>query len=109
MDDTDTIYETSMEIAGKPFDIKIFRRCNGKHFAMTRFSDSDVIVSDGNTFEETLRAHAQCLPLAVDCRWRERSKELGEEPAAHCPGSALAESDSGSCTQCGDIRIEIQD
>jgi len=93
MDDTDTVFETSMEICGKPFDIKICRRWNGKHYAITRFSDNDVIVSDGNSFMDALRTHAQCLPLAVDCRWREQRKVSGQEQFPHCTKSAPAESD----------------
>jgi len=71
MDDSDTIFETTMDIFGKPYEVKVFKRCNGKHFAMTRFSAGDVIVSDGNSVEDTLRVHASWLPLAVSCRGEE--------------------------------------
>jgi hypothetical protein len=75
MDESDSILETSLQISGRPYEIKVFKRDNGRHFAMTRFSESDVIVSDGHSIEDTLRIHASCLPLAVGCR----RKELGTE------------------------------
>ena len=78
MDESDSILETSLQISGRPYEIRIFRRSNGKHFAMTRFSDSDTIVSDGNSIEDTLRVHSSCLPLAVSCRWKD--EECGEHP-----------------------------
>lgn len=72
MDDTTSVLETSLQIAGRLFEIRVFRRSNGKHFAMTRFSVRDTIVSDGNSLEDTLRVHTSCLPLAVSCRWHEK-------------------------------------
>jgi len=71
MDESDSILETSLQISGRPYEIRVFRRSNGKHFAMTRFNDHDTIVSDGNSIEDTLRVHSSCLPLAVSCRWKE--------------------------------------
>jgi len=75
MDESDSILETSLQISGRPYEIKVFRRSNGRHFAMTRFSDSDVIVSDGHSIEDTLKIHSSCLPLAVGCRWKEIDPE----------------------------------
>jgi len=73
MDESDSILETTLQISGRPYEIRVFRRSNGKHFAMTRFSDSDTIVSDGNSIEDTIRVHSSCLPLAVSCRIKEES------------------------------------
>ena len=75
MDESDSILETTQQISGRPYEIKVFRRSNGRHFAMTRFSDTDTIVSDGNSVEDTLRVHSSCLPLAVGCRWKDSSEE----------------------------------
>jgi hypothetical protein len=71
MDESDSILETTLQISGRPYEIKVFRRCNGKHYAVTRFGENDTIVSDGNSIEDTLRVHCSCLPLAVGCRWKE--------------------------------------
>jgi len=68
MDDSYNILETSVQIAGCDYEIKVFRRSNGKYFAQTRFSENDSIVSDGTSIEETLRVHANSLPLAISCR-----------------------------------------
>jgi hypothetical protein len=75
MDESDSILETSLQISGHPYEIKVFRRSNGRHFAMTRFSASDVIVSDGHSIEDTLKIHSSCLPLAVGCRMRQSESE----------------------------------
>jgi hypothetical protein len=75
MDESDSILETSLQISGRPYEIKIFRRSNGRHFAMTRFSDRDIIVSDGHSIEDTLKIHSSCLPLAVGCRRKEIDPE----------------------------------
>ena len=77
MNESDSILKTSLQISGRPYEIRVFRRDNGKHFAMTRFSEDDAIVSDGNTLEETLALHSDCLSLAVSCRWKE--EESGQE------------------------------
>jgi hypothetical protein len=71
MDESGSILRTSLQISGRPYEIKVFRRNNGKHFAMTSFSDSDTIVSDGDSIEDTLRVHSSCLPLAVSCRHKD--------------------------------------
>ena len=77
MDEPDSILETSLQISGRSYEIRVFRRSNGKHFAMTRFSESDTIVSDGNSIEDTLRVHSSCLPLAVSCRWKQEEPDTG--------------------------------
>jgi hypothetical protein len=79
MDESDSVLETSLQISGRHYEIRVFRRSNGRHFAMTRFSDSDIIVSDGHSLEDTLRVHSCCLPLAVSCR----RKDISEEPLPH--------------------------
>jgi hypothetical protein len=79
MDESGSVLETSLQISGRHYEIRVFRRSNGRHFAMTRFSDSDTIVSDGNSLEDTLRVHSCCLPLAVSCRRKIES----EEPLPH--------------------------
>jgi hypothetical protein len=71
MDEVDSVLETSLQISGRQYGIEVFRRTNGKHFAVTRFSASDIIVSDGNSVIDTLRVHSSCLPLAVSCRHKE--------------------------------------
>jgi hypothetical protein len=75
MDEPDSVLETSLQISGRSYEIRVFRRDNGRHYAMTRFSDKDTIVSDGNSIEDTLRVHSNCLPLAVGCRTKD------EDPA----------------------------
>jgi hypothetical protein len=75
MDESDSILVTSQQISGRPYEIRVFRRANGKHFAMTRFSDSDTIVSDGRSIEETLRVHSDCLSLAVSCRGKDHESD----------------------------------
>ena len=75
MDESDSIFETSLQISGRPYEIRVFRRSNGRHYAVTRFSESDVIVSDGYSIEDTVRVHSTCLPLAVGCRWKEQETE----------------------------------
>jgi hypothetical protein len=80
MDESDSILVTSQQILGRQYEIRVFRRSNGKHFAMTRFSDSDTIVSDGRSIEETLRVHSDCLNLAVSCRWKGDEFDQGDQP-----------------------------
>jgi hypothetical protein len=71
MDGSESVLETSLQISGRPYEIEVFRRSNGKHFAMTRFSARDIIVSDGDSVMDTLRVHSSCLQLAVSCRCKE--------------------------------------
>jgi len=77
MDDAHRVLQTALLISGRPYEISVFRRSNGKHFALTRFSDCDSVVSDGCSVEDTLRQHSDTLSLAVSCRWQEHREELG--------------------------------
>jgi hypothetical protein len=76
MDESDSVLTTSLQISGRLYEITVFRRSNGKHYAVTHFGDNDTIVSDGNSAEDTLRVHASCLPLAVSCRRQGESEEV---------------------------------
>jgi hypothetical protein len=71
MEEPKLVLETTLKAMGKEYPVRIFQSPGGKHFAMTSFSDTDIIVSDGVLLEDTLAAHARSLPLAVSCRNRQ--------------------------------------
>jgi hypothetical protein len=47
MEETDSTFETTLQVSGRPCEVRLFRGRNGKHYAMTRFSENDTIVSAG--------------------------------------------------------------
>lgn len=70
------VHEGTLSVQGEEFEVKVFCRDDGRHFAKTSFSDSDVIINDGQTLEEVLSRHQELLPLAV------RSRRMNLEPEA---------------------------
>lgn len=62
------VHEGTVSFQGEEFEVKVFCRDDGRHFAKTSFSDSDVIINDGQTLEEVLHRHSELLPLAVTSR-----------------------------------------
>jgi len=57
-----------MEIMGMNCRIQVYEQGQGRCFALTRFSDNDSIISDGESLKEALRLHVQSLPMAISSR-----------------------------------------
>ncbi|HEY6838265.1 MAG TPA: hypothetical protein VI389_05955 [Geobacteraceae bacterium] len=62
------VHQTNMEYQGDEYEIRVFCNEDGRHFAKTSFSDSDVIINDGPTLHDALAKHAKLLPLAISSR-----------------------------------------
>jgi len=72
------VHESDIELHGDHYQIKVFCRANGRHFAKTRFAADDIIINDGPSLEEALASHERLLPLAV--RSRQVLQELRGNP-----------------------------
>ncbi len=70
MSDSDEIlvYKTDIVLYGDRYQIAVFCRSDGRHFAKTHFSEGDIIINDGHTLEEALDRHEKLLPLAISSR-----------------------------------------
>jgi hypothetical protein len=55
------VHESDIELLGDRYQIKVFCRANGRHFAKTRFAADDIIINDGSSLEEALASH-EMLP-----------------------------------------------
>ena len=73
------VYKTEILLQGDRFEIQVFCREDGRHFAKTYFGKNDIIINDGRSLEETLKKHEHILPLAVKSR---RILQQVKEPAA---------------------------
>ena len=62
------VYKTEITLQGDRFEILVFCREDGRHFAKTRFGENDIIINDGPSLEEALEKQENVLPLAVNCR-----------------------------------------
>jgi len=62
------VHESDLELHGDRYQIKVFCRANGRHYAKTRFAADDIIINDGPSLEEALSSHESLLPLAVRSR-----------------------------------------
>jgi len=62
------VHKTEIELHGSSYQIMVFCKADGRHFAKTSFSEGDVIINDGLTLEEALAKHEKLLPLAVSSR-----------------------------------------
>lgn len=62
------VREVELLIMGEHCQIQVFGRENGTYFALTKFSDTDAIISDGRSIDEVLTRHKCSLPVAIDSR-----------------------------------------
>jgi len=62
------VHEGTVTVQGEEFEVKVFCREDGRHFAKTSFSENDVIINDGLSLDEVLHRHRELLPLAVSSR-----------------------------------------
>lgn len=68
MERTTLVHTSIIEIAGREYEIVIYSRPDGSHFARTAFGPNDVILNDGVSLDEVLAKHRNLLPLAVNSR-----------------------------------------
>ena len=68
MSEETLVYKTEIVLQGDRFEIQVFCREDGRHFAKTRFGENDIIINDGQSLEEALGKQENVLPLAVNCR-----------------------------------------
>jgi hypothetical protein len=57
-----------MEVMGMRCRIQVYEQGYGRYFALTRISDNDAIISDGESLKEALKRHVQSLPMAISSR-----------------------------------------
>jgi hypothetical protein len=62
------VHKREVELNGERYEILVFCREDGRHFARTRFGENDIIIHDGQSMEEALAKHENVLPVAVTCR-----------------------------------------
>lgn len=62
------VHKTDIELHGDRYQIMVFCRSDGRHFAKTFFSEGDIIINDGSSLEDALAKHEKLLPLAVSTR-----------------------------------------
>jgi len=62
------VHKTDIVLHGDSYQILVFCRDDGRHFAKTHFSAGDIIINDGASLEEALAKHEKLLPLAVSSR-----------------------------------------
>ena len=68
MNDEKLVHKTEIEFQGDRYEVLVYCRTDGRHFARTYFGDDDVIINDGASLEEVLDRHERLLPLAVSSR-----------------------------------------
>jgi hypothetical protein len=62
------VHKAEIVIHGDIYQIMVFCRSDGRHFAKTHFGDDDIIINDGASLEEALARHEKLLPLAISSR-----------------------------------------
>jgi hypothetical protein len=68
MNDECLVHKTDVELHGDRYQIMVYCREDGRHFAKTLFADDDVIINDGSSLEDALARHERLLPLAISSR-----------------------------------------
>lgn len=62
------VHRVDVLLHGNRYEILVYCRDDGRHFAKTRFGEHDIIINDGQSLEEALARQEHLLPLAVTCR-----------------------------------------
>lgn len=68
MHDGILVHTANIEHLGDCYQVMVFCRNDGRHFAKTSFAKDDIIISDGISMEDTLAKHELLLPLAISSR-----------------------------------------
>lgn len=76
MEDAEIIvHQSIVEIDGHRYDICVYTRNDGLHFAKTIIAAQDIVINDGISLEHALEKHRNLLPLAIASR-RMRAEHL---------------------------------
>ncbi len=62
------VHQSMVEIAGHSYEVCVYTRNDGLHFAKTMFSPQDVVINDGLSLAHALEKHRNLLPLAIASR-----------------------------------------
>ncbi|PKN13617.1 MAG: hypothetical protein CVU69_00115 [Deltaproteobacteria bacterium HGW-Deltaproteobacteria-4] len=62
------VHKSAVEIAGHRYEVCVYARNDGLHFAKTVFSPQDIVINDGLSLEHALEKHRNLLPLAIASR-----------------------------------------
>lgn len=62
------VHQTVLEIGADRYDVCVYARNDGLHFAKTAFSSYDIVINDGLTLTHALEKHLNLLPLAIASR-----------------------------------------
>lgn len=73
------LYSSEIDLNGECFTIKVFCSSAGGFFASTQLGNGDIVITDGPTHPETLRKHADLLPLAISSR--ELNRQFRGQPS----------------------------
>jgi hypothetical protein len=70
MNEESVVGRITVTVAGEKYAIDLLHRGADRWSARTRFSETDIIFSDGRSLRDVLERHRFVLPIAVDCRIR---------------------------------------
>lgn len=68
MKDGTLVHEAHVDVDGDRYQVLVYCRNDGRHFAKTFLGGDDIIINDGITLEDVLNKHQSLLPLAVTTR-----------------------------------------
>lgn len=71
------VHQSVMEIAGNHYDVCVYARNDGLHFAKTTLAPQDIVINDGLSLAHALEKHRNLLPLAI------ASRHMRAEQRAH--------------------------
>jgi hypothetical protein len=71
------VHQTHINVEGDSYQVQVYCRDDGRHFARTHLGGDDIIINDGITLDDVLQKHSELLPLAVTTR-RLRQQIRGE-------------------------------
>lgn len=62
------VHQTEIQLEGDSYQVQVFCREDGRHFAKTHLGGGDIIINDGLSLQDVLVKHSELLPLAVSTR-----------------------------------------
>jgi hypothetical protein len=70
------VHQSVVEIGGHHYEVCVYARNDGLHFAKTTLAPQDIVINDGLSLAHALEKHRNLLPLAIASRHMRAEQNL---------------------------------
>jgi hypothetical protein len=73
------VHQSVLEICGHHYEVCVYARKDGLHFAKTMLTAQDIVINDGFSLAHALEKHRNLLPLAIASRQMRAEQNVGKQ------------------------------